>query len=301
MGDTVSRATVLDSLLRRMLVAAFGMLDATDREAVCGDLAESRETTVPALREVLSLVLRRRTASLGNWHPWLTLAALTIPLAAFVSLTARSTADGSAIYLCLYLNNWDWTYTKSLGFWQELIQCAQGVLLSCVALVCWSWTSGLLLGWSARRTLWLQGAVFFAVVVTVGAHGVPLSFGHVLVLQRARNYQGNAAVFAQASIGRFFPGFYEILFVTLPAWKGMRQSFRINQLPRSGRMILLTFSVAAAGTLVIQNLAWWQMRVWHIWPLRLPRLPLLMLLAIAAPAAYLLLTPVFRWTSQRLG
>ena len=66
-------------------------------------------------------------------------------------------------------------------------------------------------------------------------------------------------------------------------------------------MILLTFSVAAAGTLVIQNLTWWQMRVWHIWPLRLPRLPSLMLLAIAAPAAYLLLTPVFRWTSQRLG
>jgi hypothetical protein len=201
----VSHATVLDSLLRRMLVAAFGMLDATDREAVCGDLAESRETTVPALREVLSLVLRRRTASLGNWHPWLTLAALTIPLAAFVSLTARSTADGSAIYLWLYLNNWDWTYTKSLGFWQELIQCAQGVLLSCVALVCWSWTSGLLLGWSARRTLWLQGAVFFAVVVTVGAHGVPLSFGHVLVLQRARNYQGNAAVFAQAFYRQVFP------------------------------------------------------------------------------------------------
>jgi len=83
--------------------------------------------------------------------------------------------------------------------------------------------------------------------------------------------------------------------------QGMRQSFRINQLPRSGRMILLTFSVAAAGTLVIQNLTWWQMRVWHIWPLRLPRLPSLMLLAIAAPAAYLLLTPVFRWTSQRLG
>ena len=88
----MSRATVLDSLLRRMLVAAFGMLDATDREAVCGDLAESREATVPALREVLSLVLRRRTASIGNWHPWLTLAALTIPLAAFVSPTARSTA-----------------------------------------------------------------------------------------------------------------------------------------------------------------------------------------------------------------
>ena len=103
------------------------------------------------------------------------------------------------------------------------------MLLSYVALVCWSWTSGLLLGWSARRTLWLQGAVFFAVVVTVGAHGVPLSFGHVLVLQRARNYQGNAAVFAQAFYRQVFPRILEILFVTLPACKEcVRVSESIN-------------------------------------------------------------------------
>jgi hypothetical protein len=284
-----------------MLIAAFGLLDSVEREAVGGDLAESGESRVQALREVLSLVIRRRTAYLGNWHTWLTLAALTIPLAAFVSLTARSTADGSAIYLWLYFNNWDWTYSKSLGFWHELIQCAQGVLLSNVALGCWSWTTGLLLGWSARRTLWLQGAVFFAVVVTVGACGFPQSLKHILALQRARDFQGNATVFALMFYRQVLPKILEILLVILPAWLGMRQRFRIDQLPRSGRIVLVVFSVAAASALVSQNLIWWQMRVWDIWPLRLPRLPSLMSLAITVPAAYLLLMPFFRRNSQRPG
>jgi hypothetical protein len=294
----MSRATILESLLRRMTDAASGMLDPEEREAACGDLAESGEPAGRALREMLSLVIRRRAACLGDWYQWLNLVFLTIPLAALVSLAARRTADGSAIYLWLYLNNWDLNSIQTPGFWQELLQCAQGVLLSYVALACWSWTTGLLVGWSVGRTLWLRTAVFVAVVVTVGVCGVPQHFGHILVLQRARNFRNNAAVFVLAFYRQVLPKILEIFFVVLPAWRGMRQGFRIIQLPRTARVIMLILSAAVVGSLVSENLIWWQMHVWDIWPLRLPRLPSIMPLAIAAPAAYMLLVFLFRRTSQ---
>ena len=297
----MSRMINLDSLLRRMADAVAGMLEPAEREAVCGDLAEVGEPAGRALREILSLVIRRRAACVGDWRPWLALACLTIPLAALVSLVARRTADGSAIYLWLYLNNWSWTDIQNAGFWRELLGCTPGVLVSYVALACWSWTTGLLVGWSARRTLWLSGTVFFAVVLTVGALGMPRSLGHILVMQRARDSHYNAAVFVQVFYRQAFPKVLEILFVVLPAWRGMRQSFRIVQFPRTARVLLLIFSAAVVGTLVSQNLIWWQMRVWDTGPFRPRRLPSLMPLAIAAPAAYLLLMSLFRRTGRRAG
>jgi|ERR1035437_10630480 hypothetical protein len=96
---------VLDSLLRRMMAAASLMLDSAERDAVCGDLAESGESGSQALREVLNLVVRRRAACLRGWSPWLTLVGLTLPLSVLVSLQSRRTADGTAIYLWFYVGS----------------------------------------------------------------------------------------------------------------------------------------------------------------------------------------------------
>jgi hypothetical protein len=126
----MSPMTVLDALLRRMAHRASLMLDSEERDAACGDLAESRESGSQVLREVLGLVVRRRAACLRGWRPWLTLFSLTIPLSVLVSLVSRRTADGTAIYLWLYVNNWDWTLIHNQGFWRELAESTPGVLLS---------------------------------------------------------------------------------------------------------------------------------------------------------------------------
>lgn len=133
---------------------------------------------------------------------------------------------------------------------------------------------------------------------TVGALGMPRSLGHILVMQRARDSHYNAAVFVQVFYRQAFPKVLEILFVVLPAWRGMGQSFRIVQFPCTARVLLLIFSAAVVGTLVSQNLIWWQMCVWDAGPFRLPSL---MPLALAAPAAYLLLTSLLRHTGRRAG
>ena len=110
---------ILDSVLRRMVDAASLLLDSAERDAVCGDLTESEESGSRALREVLSLVVRRRAACLRGWRPWLTIVGLTVPLSVLVSLQSRRTADGTAIYLWLYVNNWDWTIIHNSGFWRD--------------------------------------------------------------------------------------------------------------------------------------------------------------------------------------
>ena len=60
-------------------------------------------------------------------------------------------------YLWLYVNNWDWTDIHNSGFWRELAACAPGLALVIIALACWSWTTGLLVGCFTRRILWLSG------------------------------------------------------------------------------------------------------------------------------------------------
>ena len=225
------RMPVLDALLRRMADTASLMLDSAERDAVCGDLAESRESGSQVLREVLGLVVRRRAACLRGWHPWLTLVSLTIPLSVLVSLVSRRTADGTAIYLWLYLNNWDWALIHNQGFWRELAQRAPGVLLSCLALACWSWTTGFLVGCFARRILWFSGVVFSVVVLAVGVFGIPRFFDHILVLQRARDFGGNSAVFLEVFYRQLFPQCVQLLLVVLPAWRGMLQGSRMDRFP----------------------------------------------------------------------
>jgi hypothetical protein len=280
--------TVFDAFLRRMADTASMMLDSAERDAVYGDLAESRESGSQVLREVLGLVVRRRADCLRGWRPWLTLVSLTIPLSVLVSLASRRTADATAVYLWLYVNNWDWAMIHNSGFWRELAECAPGILFSCFALACWSWTTGLLVGWFARRTLWFSGGVLLVVVLAVGAFGIPGFFGHILVLQRARDFRNNSAAFLDAFYRQLFPQCVQLFLVVLPAWRGMIQGSRMDHYARIAQVFLLIAATTAVGTLVSTNLLWWQMRVWDIWPLRQPRLPSMMPLAITGPAAYLL-------------
>ena len=101
----MTRITALDSLLRRMADRVSLVLDPAERDSAFGDLAESGESGSQALRGMLGLVIRRRAACLWDWRQWLTVASLTVPLSALVSLQSRRSADGTAIYLWLYVNN----------------------------------------------------------------------------------------------------------------------------------------------------------------------------------------------------
>ena len=245
-----------------------------------------------AFRDVIDLVIRRRVADLEDCRLWLILALFVIPLGMLMSLEVRNMADESAIYAWLYANNWSWTLTQIPGFWQELTESASRVLLSYLALGCWSWTAGFLVGSSSRRTLWATGSIFFGVLFVVGSIGVPNQLGTILVIGRARDYVGNAVVFANHFYRYAFPPALEALLVVLPAWHGMRQNVRCNRMPPPYRSAALTASLVTVCALTCQCLVWWQFRFWNNPPPWISRVPSLFLLAVLGPTTYLVLIAI---------
>jgi hypothetical protein len=274
-------------------------LEPDERDAVRGDFAESGETSGQALRGLLGLVLRRQTALWRNWRPWLALVVAVAPFGILLSLVSKRMAQSSAITSWLYLNNWDWTYVRNTGFRLDFAHDAAVVLFEFLLLCCWSWTSGFVLGYFSRRAIWINGALFCLVLVTVELWGMPRFLGRSLLLSRADDFSPNSAVFAVAFYRQVFPLIIDTVLVLLPSLWGMRQGLRLAALSLPLQIMLWASSALAMTTLAIQNSAWWQVRTWYVEPPPLPHLPFLAPLAIIGPLGYVLATTIGRRWSRR--
>ena len=275
------------------------MLDPCEREVVCGDLAESGETGSQALCNVLGLVIRRQAALWSDGRPWLTLVSLVVPLGVLLSLISRRMADGSAVYVWLYANNWDWDLLSSSGFWHGIAISMPGIIMAYAALICWSWTGGFWLASLSRCTVWVNGALFCLVLLFVELLGAPRYLGHSLLLNRARDFHGNSAVFALGFYRVMFPLIVQAVLVLLPSLWGMRQSLRLNKLPLRFRTILWLSALGTLTALATQNWVWWQVRTAPQLPLQFPRLPSLLPFAALGPAGYMLAIASWRRWQRR--
>jgi hypothetical protein len=194
-------------------------LEADERDAVCGDLAETRAGGGSALREVLGLVVRRQAALWIDLRPWFALVAVVVPLGWVLSHASRWLADSSAIYAFLYLNNWTWSFIEIPGARHDIVRLSTYFLLDSLALAGWSWTTGFVLGALSRRTLWVT-APLFCLVVMLGTLGATTT-----------GRAGNSAVFSLPFYAVVFPRLVRTSLVLLPAWWGIRRSLRRRPLP----------------------------------------------------------------------
>lgn len=209
-------------------------------------------------------------------------------------MVSRRTADGNAIYLWLYANNWTWTHITNAGFRDDFLGHGTGIVISWIELICWS--GGLLLGYVSRRTTW-SNAVLLSFGLLLGALLHPPPFIDSFFLSPHSNRVGpdpNGAVYAVAFYRVAFPLIVQYVLVLLPSLLGMGQGLRTSALPFSLRTILWASAVASMASLVTQNSLWWQMRTWQLYPLRLPRLPSLHLVAAAGPIGYMIVTSILR-------
>ena len=112
------------------------LLDAGEREAVLGDLAESRCGFLQALYDVAGLALRRHAQLWRHWQPW---------IAAFgVALPCSFPLMGFSLAVCAMAR-------QSLAG----ANSSPGLLLDrLVLLAILAWSAGLVMGTLARRTLW---------------------------------------------------------------------------------------------------------------------------------------------------
>jgi len=278
-------------------------LDPDEREAVRGDLAESSETGGQALRDVLGLVVRRQAALWNDWRPWLALLGLAVPLGMLLSLVSRMMADGSAIYAWMYLNNWTWTYLTNAGARIDLIRYGADIFLKYLALVCWSWTGGFLLGSLSRRTIRVHVSLFCLALFLGELLRAPRYLGHWIIIPRPLGHTDSVhgGVYSLAFYSVMFPLLIQMFLVVLPSLWGARQGLRLETLPMLPRTILWICVLATVTALGTENSVWWQFRTWDVRPspVPVPHLPSLLPIAFLGPVGYWLATA--RWKERRVS
>ena len=228
-------------------------LEPDERAAVRGDLTESGESGGEALLDVLGLALRRQSAVWEHWRPWLVLAGLVLPLGVLLCLISRRDADGSAIYLWFYANNWNPDFLANPGFRHALALHMGAILTGYFTLFCWSWSSGFLVGSASRRSLPLQGMLFGLFVLFGAAAGAPPQhFGQAL-FYRARDFPNNAAVFDVAFYRVVYPFLLQFALVLGPSIWGMSQAENARRARTVRRRIAWTAAIATLPAIAVQT------------------------------------------------
>lgn len=188
------------------------LLEPEEREAVHGDLEECRITGARALLELSGLVVRRHAEVWAGGRAWLALGA-TLSVGMILSVVSRQWATVGAIYGWTYVDHWTWGYLESPGARLDLARALWGLMSCSVALIVWSWTSGLAIGSLSRRSAFTSGVVF-SVVVFAGTAGTTTTG-----LQNPFNSNVFSATFYRIAL----PVIVRTVLVVLPALWGMQR------------------------------------------------------------------------------
>lgn len=254
------------------------LLQPAEREAVCGDLAESSSSGIAAFAGVLNLVARRQLAPWRDWHPWLALVGIVLLVGFFLGRFLATFETGVFLQLRTFLK-YGVRY-ESGGVTASQDACHLAVLA--LVLLAWSWSSGFMLASLSRRTLWLTAPLFY-VAVQDGFFLYAWMTGAFVI-------GGPPRPWWPLLIGRLLPLNPALLFLLLAAIFGALRGRRPIPLPVKPALFF------AASTLVLGALLFWTngwyeagLQNWsnHAFPVApWPQRMLPMLLA-SWPAAYL--------------
>jgi len=226
-------------------------LEPHERDAVCGDLAESGETAGVALRAMLGLVARRQAALWKDWRPWAVLILLTLPLGILLSVAARITTSLSATYGWLYVNNWDWALLRYAEFWYELRDSLAFVFVGCFSLACWSWTAGFVLGSVSRRLILANGVLFCLTLFLGGLLAAPGYLAYVF--QDVPSPNSSNPVAALAVYRNVVPLILQVALAAAPFIWAMRKGADSRRLPALLRTLVWAAAIVTLLGVVIRD------------------------------------------------
>lgn len=280
-------------------------LEPHERDAVCGDQAELGATGAEAARDVFGLVTRRQLELWKSWRPWLSLVAVVVPLGALLHVISVREANGSAVPIWMYLNNWTMVVLESPGSRGLLINYGITILRDYLALACWSWAAGLMLGAYSRRAIPVNGVLFGLLVLFASLLPSPLALGD--------GPNANAAVFSLKFYRVMFPSILQSALVLLPAVLGMRQGLQLEALSSRRRSLLLAFVLVTVAVFVARNWGWvlcewgslqscrtWVVQAGYGREVGVPLVPraLELPLTLVGPIGYLLASTIWRKTQE---
>jgi hypothetical protein len=258
------------------------MLDPDEREAVCGDLAESRAGAGQALVDVFGLVVRRQAAAFTGFRAWLTLVFLVFPLSMLLSLAATARDDG-AVYVWMYANNLRWELLRDSGFWRELGHVAGLLFFEYLTLACLSWTSGFVLGSISRGIAWINGFLFSLMLVFGLLMGRPLYFSfywhymwRTFGVTDARFVADPTDPLVASTFYRVvFPLILQMVLVVAPALWGMSKGLGAKQFRPVLRALLWAVALITLALMLVQIplfglfvSLYKRPAIWHSWQVR---------------------------------
>ena len=246
-------------------------LQLTEQDAVQGDFAELRLSGIQALCELLGFVMRRQVALWNDWRPWVSLLGIVGLVGVF--LTRICFWMSGQIVGTLYMRWKYWTdYGNGLTIRQEVVVFGCQLL----AVICWSWIAGFVLGSLSRGTLWINGFLFVSVW---------LLHAPARQILRLSSLDGRLLLFS------IWPVFLFSFF--LPCILGMRRGARVEPLgPRralawTAAAILLTALTTWTGGWRQSAFAVWSGGTWPL-PLVSWQTRLLPYAVVSWPVGYLL-------------
>lgn len=255
------------------------VLPREDQDAVQGDIAELGLGSSQALYEVLGVVARQQTAPwLGDWRPWLALFGLAGLVGS--RLTRISFWIGTLPAMPLYFR---WKYGVHYGNGLSAREEAVVFLCQSLALISWSWTAGFALGLLSRRTLYINGSLFYFVC---------LLFWPPRVLTIGEASGRSPLIF----FGIVLPIILQTVLFFLPSLWGLQRAARREMLtiPQTSLLLAATIMLTALavwteGWQQTAHLAWsrgiWPHEVipWpsRLWPCALVSWPIAYLFAAA--------------------
>lgn len=159
MGSEPSHDPMMTQVSWRLVEALSRMLDADERQAVRGDLAESGVSVGAAVRDLLGLIVRRQAGCWTEWQPWLALFGVSVLVGVPLSRIAFRLNVDISQQLIGYRNG------VHFGTGLTVYQDIAFLLCLAVALLVWSWTCGFVLGSLSGRAAWLTWSVFYLTVL----------------------------------------------------------------------------------------------------------------------------------------
>jgi hypothetical protein len=263
------------------------------QDAVVGDVTELKMPDRRAVYELLGLVLRRQAPLWKTWQPWLALLGIVGPVGVLLSKISVGVVSDIWRQALVY---WRYGVPYSSGLTEA--QEFETLVFVSLAIICWSWVGGFVLGTLSGDTLYVNGTLFCLVwfclcgplFVLIYAVRLLLNALHLVPLRVVplRNFS-----FVAFTFFAMLPPILEALLFLLPSLAGMRQARRGRKLGMQGTL-LLAATVAILTALVTWIGGWrqialekWSEGTWNpgglSWQERL-----VPLLVVSWPVLYLL-------------
>lgn len=260
---------------RWLMDLLYRTLEPSERDAVQGDFAELGLSPVQQTRDLLGLVARRQVAPWKDWHPWLALLGIALPLGLLLT-------GSSYTLLARYLRYMSTEWRYGVRYETGLTAAGDCIVFLCqaLALILSSWLCGFALASLSRRTLRINAVFFYLTWFLLLVRGIALLFGNGL-----------------SPLWAIFPLLPSVCLFGVPSAWGMRQSIQCGTLTFR-RTILLTAAIITIDALAIWTGSWWHDALitwshgtWH-GPTYNWQKPLLILALTNWPLLYLIATAI---------